>query len=756
MIFNFASLEVFAGIKSCENLLTPRYTHEGETLQLRGKELLMENINGSVIQKNINDAKKLIKVLKEMDNSTPQGKKSLDHAEKLIRSLTHFKDATTKYSERMQKVAIAQMDDERLSAFRGVANRYEELMKSIYDNTNNVIMLGGSTHFRKRLLKDLSLTSRNNSKKHGKRAFKSDKESRSMREKIVDALGPKNSETLFQDPNEFDYSEHDMAINFINMGQGEIGYRFKEIEPLSMSNIEDALTAKEVKDADIAILLVDNEYEFEVQYLKELLKKRKLQIFLVASRGSKEMIGKMALENSLNDQFKDAFLGSWVYEKSKGFDLMDTIFNHADFSGNLKISRIRDDYATLLKDYQEFILDLAIREKSLKYVQMYYNVKTSELMDNFNDPFFSENTIKDVIDISAHIYKKVEGNKTKFFHDKEIVKLRARIEELHEEQMMYHTKSEESVNLLTDEYKDDLKNNQAIKKIAADDAPLIAQNILKDLDGNISELEIESSEIAERIENEIARYHTEWVKFHLEGEVSSLLLGLENDLMALEEEYIESMQSLNLLFTELSKMKENDPKVKEAIGISKYIAGTLSTVFAITSISSLVLLTGDTTHFSNTELYKSILSSDFGNFLTEQGFFENKIGFIFYSSALLGLSLTLGAYVALITPFLNKRVRTKLYEILKKIYSGSFASKGQELSDENLESLKIDFTSLTKAELKVMKNELKVISKILKQKRSLLKSVKTKDLKKLKELEIYKQQSMQRVIRSWVHNANNK
>lgn len=75
MIFNFASLEVFAGIKSCENLLTPRYTHEGETLQLRGKELLMENINGSVIQKNINDAKKLIKVLKEMDNSTPQGKK---------------------------------------------------------------------------------------------------------------------------------------------------------------------------------------------------------------------------------------------------------------------------------------------------------------------------------------------------------------------------------------------------------------------------------------------------------------------------------------------------------------------------------------------------------------------------------------------------------------------------------------------------------------------------------------------------------
>ncbi|MCB9063227.1 MAG: hypothetical protein H6622_17005 [Halobacteriovoraceae bacterium] len=178
-----------------------------------------------------------------------------------------------------------------------------------------------------------------------------------------------------------------MAINFINMGQGEIGYRFKEIEPLSMSNIEDALTAKEVKDADIAILLVDNEYEFEVQYLKELLKKRKLQIFLVASRGSKEMIGKMALENSLNDQFKDAFLGSWVYEKSKGFDLMDTIFNHADFSGNLKISRIRDDYATLLKDYQEFILDLAIREKSLKYVQMYYNVKTSELMDNFNDPF---------------------------------------------------------------------------------------------------------------------------------------------------------------------------------------------------------------------------------------------------------------------------------------------------------------------------------------------------------------------------------
>ncbi|MCB9063229.1 MAG: hypothetical protein H6622_17015 [Halobacteriovoraceae bacterium] len=53
----------------------PRYTHEGETLQLRGKELLMENINGSVIQKNINDAKKLIKVLKEMDNSTPQGKK---------------------------------------------------------------------------------------------------------------------------------------------------------------------------------------------------------------------------------------------------------------------------------------------------------------------------------------------------------------------------------------------------------------------------------------------------------------------------------------------------------------------------------------------------------------------------------------------------------------------------------------------------------------------------------------------------------
>ncbi|MCB9063228.1 MAG: hypothetical protein H6622_17010 [Halobacteriovoraceae bacterium] len=71
----------------------------------------------------------------------------------------------------MQKVAIAQMDDERLSAFRGVANRYEELMKSIYDNTNNVIMLGGSTHFRKRLLKDLSLTSRNNSKKHGKRCF---------------------------------------------------------------------------------------------------------------------------------------------------------------------------------------------------------------------------------------------------------------------------------------------------------------------------------------------------------------------------------------------------------------------------------------------------------------------------------------------------------------------------------------------------------------------------------------------------------
>ncbi|MCB9063226.1 MAG: hypothetical protein H6622_17000 [Halobacteriovoraceae bacterium] len=96
--------------------------------------------------------------------------------------------------------------------------------------------------------------------------------------------------------------------------------------------------------------------------------------------------------------------------------------------------------------------------------------------------------------------------------------------------------------------------------------------------------------------------------------------------MALEEEYIESMQSLNLLFTELSKMKENDPKVKEAIGISKYIAGTLSTVFAITSISSLVLLTGDTTHFSNTELYKSILSSDFGNFLTEQGFLKIKLG----------------------------------------------------------------------------------------------------------------------------------
>ncbi|MCB9063225.1 MAG: hypothetical protein H6622_16995 [Halobacteriovoraceae bacterium] len=51
---------------------------------------------------------------------------------------------------------------------------------------------------------------------------------------------------------------------------------------------------------------------------------------------------------------------------------------------------------------------------------------------------------------------------------------------------------------------------------------------------------------------------------------------------------------------------------------------------------------------------------------------------------------------------------------------------------------------------------LKSSARSLSKKRSLLKSVKTKDLKKLKELEIYKQQSMQRVIRSWVHNANNK
>lgn len=316
--------------------------------------------------------------------------------------------------------------------------------------------------------------------------------------------------------------------------------------------------------------------------------------------------------------------------------------------------------------------------------------------------------------------------------------------------MLFNVKSESQYAYISRNLVEDLRDTESVVDFAKNKSNAIANEILDNQSKDFNKLDISVEEISKKIEENMANYHHEWVKYNIENDGNSLAKNLETDLMDIENQSLDSIKSLVAIFDELVKMDTNRPEVKKAIGLSKQIVANLTITLAITSVVSMSLLVGDISSLTYTQIFEHILNGNLQDGLNMTS--GNLALFLSFASAL-GISVTMGGGYSLALPvILGLYVRHKMHKKLDENLTEKYEEKKQELINDNRDQLQIGLNSLSKKELEVIKKQYKIIEGIIRNKKNLLDSLKSSDVGKLEKMEEQKQEAIKKIVGSWIRN----